>query len=312
MRNQLIYLIVRTLYRLLYLLPWWMIGIITRLGAIGLYAVVRYRRRLIEEHIHLCLPELSQQEQRDTVWRFYHHLVFQFLSSPKILYTSIETIRARHIQVNNIESLSADMGERPASIILMGHIGNWEILSAGATYFADHSLKMEQLYRPLSNPIMDRLQLELRNRHGSISTPKGDIGRNLIALMRKPWKGQKRRAIIFIADQTPSPAYIGLWTEFLHRPTPFLDGAERLARKLSLPVYYADVYRDSDTCYRVELIPITSDGSTTAEGEITLSFARMLETTIRREPSLWLWSHKRWKHLWMLSTEPTKSEPSTN
>lgn len=305
MRDQLTYLVVRMLYRILHLLPWWAIGIMARLGAMGLYAVVRYRRRLIEEHIRLCLPDLSAQEQRDTIWRFYHHLMLQFLSSPKVLYAPIDTIRARHIQVNNIEALSADMGDRPVAIILMGHIGNWEILSAGATYFADHGLKMEQLYRPLSNPIMDRLQLELRNRHGAISTPKGDIGRSLMTLMRQPKEEQERRAIIFIADQTPSPAYIGLWADFLHRPTPFLNGAERLARKFALPVYYADIYRDEDIRYRVELIPITSDGSTTAEGEVTMSFVRLLEATIRREPSLWLWSHKRWKHLWMLRTEPS-------
>ena len=33
----------------------------------------------------------------------------------------------------------------------------------------------------------------------------------------------------------------------------------------------------------------------TPEGEITEKYTRMLEQTIRRDPAIWLWTHKRWK-----------------
>jgi lauroyl/myristoyl acyltransferase len=29
---------------------------------------------------------------------------------------------------------------------------------------------------------------------------------------------------------------------------------------------------------------------------LTKSFAKFLETNIKKDPSNWLWSHKRWKH----------------
>jgi Kdo2-lipid IVA lauroyltransferase/acyltransferase len=34
----------------------------------------------------------------------------------------------------------------------------------------------------------------------------------------------------------------------------------------------------------------------TPEGEITETFNKRLEKEILRDPTIWLWSHKRWKH----------------
>ena len=34
----------------------------------------------------------------------------------------------------------------------------------------------------------------------------------------------------------------------------------------------------------------------TADGEICEKFTKRLEEEIIKEPSTWLWSHKRWKH----------------
>ncbi|MEM9836300.1 MAG: hypothetical protein AAF828_07345, partial [Bacteroidota bacterium] len=44
-----------------------------------------------------------------------------------------------------------------------------------------------------------------------------------------------------------------------------------------------------------ELHPITEIPRETAPGFITESFVRILEKEITRDPTPWLWTHRRWK-----------------
>ena len=134
--------------------------------------------------------------------------------------------------------------------------------------------------------------IDLRTRFGSLGIPKNDVVREMIRL-----KQRKERAIgVFIADQTPSKANLHYWTDFLHQDTPVLTGAERLARKLDLPVVYADVRQKARGYYTIEVKLITDKPKETPEFYITEKYARMMEETILRDPAGWLWTHRRWKH----------------
>ena len=85
------------------------------------------------------------------------------------------------------------------------------------------------------------------------------------------------------------------WTTFLNQDTVFMDGAERLARMMDIPVFYCELTRKSRGYCQVDFELITDASKQTAEGEITEEFARRLEQTIRRDPPYWFWSHRRWK-----------------
>lgn len=290
------YWLYKTLFALVARLPWWLIGLLSRGVAWCLYHVVRYRRSTVEDNLRLCLPERSAEELQRTARDFYEHLAHQFLASPKMLASSPTTICQQYIQLEGVEELAhttLGQGKRIA-IILMGHCGNWEVFSAANIYFRQQGMWLEQLYRPLRDSALDAVQRQMRMRHGSITTPKGEAGKRIIHLMRSP--EAEPVAMAFIADQKPRPRTEGLWIEFLGRTTPFLDGAERLARKYDLPVYYCDIERITNRHYRGHLVCIAEGGGATPPGYITQQFAHLLEQTIRRDPAIWLWSHKRWKH----------------
>lgn len=48
--------------------------------------------------------------------------------------------------------------------------------------------------------------------------------------------------------------------------------------------------------YHVRIVPIADDASSMTPGEITERYTRLLEENIKRQPSIWLWTHRRWKH----------------
>lgn len=306
MKYRLAYRFYQALYFVLGHLPWLVIEGLAYVLAVLLYGVVRYRREVVYNNMRQSFPEKSEVELRELVWDFYHHLVTQFISAPKMLYQSPETIQAKHLQLSGGEMMQEDIQRgAKAIILLLGHCGNWEIFTASNLYLRPIGLCLEQLYRPLKDKALDDVQLALRTRFGAVTTPKSNIGRSLIQQLNQD--GATPRVIAFIADQTPSPAHIGLWTNFLNQPTPWLNGAERLARKYALPVYYLDITRISNRCYRGDAIRISSNASECEEGEVTRRFADLLEKTIQRDPAIWLWTHLRWKHKPQNINKPNES-----
>ena len=102
--------------------------------------------------------------------------------------------------------------------------------------------------------------------------------------------------MIFIADQTPSRNNLHYWTNFLNQDSSILTGPERLARKLDLPVIFLDTKQVKRGYYTIDMKLVTETPKETPENWITEQYARLMEKCILRNPSGWLWTHKRWKH----------------
>jgi len=101
----------------------------------------------------------------------------------------------------------------------------------------------------------------------------------------------------FVADQSPSNhAWYKLhWTPFLNRTTSFLMGPERYAVRYDRPVYYMTLRMERRGYYLARLHKVTDTPRETAPGYITEAYVRMLEREIERDPTPWLWTHRRWK-----------------
>jgi KDO2-lipid IV(A) lauroyltransferase len=63
-----------------------------------------------------------------------------------------------------------------------------------------------------------------------------------------------------------------------------------------LPVYFVDAERVRYGEYRASLVELYDGKEQVEEGVIIRRYAEKLEAMIRRNPELWMWSHKRWKH----------------
>ena len=121
--------------------------------------------------------------------------------------------------------------------------------------------------------------------------PKKDILRYLVGYQRE----NRMNLFGYISDQAPKWENIHLWIPFLGHETPVFTGAERIMRKMRNAVFYVDMERPRRGHYVVTARLITTDPASMPEHEITRQFFSMLEETIRREPSCYLWSHDRWR-----------------
>lgn len=254
-----------------------------------MHYVVRYRRNVIARNLSESFSGLSNKEITHLTKKYYRFLCDYFVETVALASMSEKEMR-RRMRFENMEAVNKVLESgRPVSLFL-GHYCNWEWCSSIPLHL-DGSSRAMQVYHPLSNKDADKAFLMLRRRFGAISVPMADILRAIISA---------RNAGIpsitgYIADQCPTLDSIHLFVNFLNHDTPVLTGAEKISRKLKAAAYYCDIRREKRGHYICRMVEISPDCSSEEEFEVTRRYWHLLEESIRRQPELWLWSHRRWK-----------------
>lgn len=287
----------KTLRRLLSPLAWLPSGALyglSSVAAVVLHRIVRYRRKVVRANLAASFPALPEKERRDIERRFYRNFTDNFVETLKLLHIS-DAEMARRMEFEGTDIIDSLMDRGKSIVVYFGHFFNWEwapSISLHTRHKPSDGVVFAQIYRPLRSAAFDGLMLGIRSRFGSESIDKKLALRRLLQYRR-----EGRLSITgFMSDQHPSHGDPGLVTTLMEQPTAVITGTETLARRLGMAVIYWDMERLSRGHYRITTRLIADDAAALPEGEVTRRYARMLETTIRRDPSIWLWSHKRWKH----------------
>lgn len=289
MKSKLIYLLTYAGMWLLALLPFRAIYILSDGLAFLMQHVIHYRRKVVRTNLRNSFPEKSAEELKEIENKFYHYICDYMLEEVKTLRISFEELTRRMTYENKEEYLNM-IDKYGGIVLLIPHYANFEWIIGMGAIMQPGDLPV-QVYKPLHNPYLDEMFKRIRSRFGGYNVPKHSTAREMIKLRRE----HKRMAVGLITDQSPNRSEAHYWTTFLHQDTVFMDGAERIARMMSFPVFYCELIRQKRGHCRVIFDLITETPKQTADGEITECFARRLEQTIRRDPPYWFWSHKRWK-----------------
>ncbi len=251
--------------------------------AFFLYRIGRYRLGVVRGNLRNAFPEKTEAERRAIERKFYRQLAELFVDTIALMSISERQMRARFQYRNAVP-------EPGSWICAMAHYGSWEY-TVGYPLVADQ--RVGAVYRPLKNRVFDRFYTHLRTRFGAIPVAMDDVAREMI---RTEKEGLKPLVLALIADQSPHWFTIRRWFDFLHQPTGFFPGMEKLALKFHLPVYFLAVEKVKPGYYAASFEKIYDGTEGVAEHEITARYAARLERQIRERPELWLWSHRRWKH----------------
>lgn len=252
-------------------------------------SVVRYRRRVVDSNLAGCFPGLDTQGLRGLRRGFYRFLCDYFMETVKMTTMSEGQMR-RRMRFENVDLINDAVAEGRSVGIYLGHYGNWEWVSSLPLHL-DRRAEGIQLYHPLENFGMDRFFLKIRGRFGGVSVSMTDSLRHIVGTVR----GGRPTVTGYIADQVPGYHSIHLWVDFLRRDTPVFSGPERISRAIGARMVYGDVFRDGRGRYRCVFREVCDDASRMDRFEPTHRYFGMLESTIERDPSCWLWSHRRWK-----------------
>jgi Kdo2-lipid IVA lauroyltransferase/acyltransferase len=251
----------------------------------ALQYLLRYRYKVIDENLKNSLPEASPGELARYRRTFYLNFSDMIVETIKTRSAGKKFLLAR-CKVRNVQLLET-LSDRDF-ILVCGHRGNWEWVGVSFDMLISHTTYT--VYKPLHDQAFDRLMRNIRQRHGTVMVPMARILREMKSAHDNPGM------FVFLADQSPPKNEIQRSLTFLHQQTPVYLGPEKLAVACNMPVVYFDALRTGRGRYLSHLELITLDPRKEKEGYIAERFHELLEEGIRKQPSNWLWSHRRWKY----------------
>ena len=264
-------------------------GVLVPLVAFVMRRVVRYRYGVIMRQLRNSFPDKSEDEIADICYRYYNHLAEMIVETLSLAGMN-DRRRTKSTEFNLSEDFHSVI-EGKNVIVLTSHYGFWEI--ALNLYLCTPNHHLVVAYRPLSNPIMDKLYKRLRNNREVDVVASKNFMRHYIA--NRNGVNGKNIIVGLISDQNCPVTKGCCWHRFLNHDSLFFDGGEQLAMKFKLPVFYLELERIGAGRYRHNYTQIFDGVEEVAPHEITERYVRCLERTIEAKPEYWMWSHKRWK-----------------
>ncbi|MEN0003862.1 MAG: lysophospholipid acyltransferase family protein [Bacteroidota bacterium] len=285
--NLLAYICFRTFVSIFAVSPFWLLYWFSDGLFFLFYKVFAYRYQVVLDNLKIAFPEKSEEERKEIAKVFYQNLCDVILESIKGLSLSKSELMERY-KYTNASVFDRQLASNQSVFVAGGHFANWEWGVLSFSLWMQH--QVVGVYKPIKNVYIDRYFNQKRQQWGLTLSSMQHIGRTIIKQRNTP------TAFVFIADQTPSNLYTAQWLPFLGQDTPFFPGLDKIAQKTNYPVYYFDIQRVKRGFYEVTFSPIELAPADQLPEQVSSKYIKHLERSIKTNPPLWLWSHRRWKH----------------
>jgi Kdo2-lipid IVA lauroyltransferase/acyltransferase len=282
------YYIVFPLLYLLSLLPFSILYGISNGLAFLLHRVFKYRRDVVMHNLSIAFPEKTAAEREQIAGRFYRYFTDTFIETLKFISISRSQITRR--STASFEVIDRLVAAGKNVHIMAGHQFNWEY--ANLLYAMHLRIPFVGIYMPIQNKVFSKVFFDFRKRYGTVLISATDFKNK----MHEVFSSQYTLALA--ADQNPGDPRNAYWINFFGRPTPFVTGPEKGARKNNAAMVYVAFKKIKRGYYHFESYLLHEEGADTQIGELTKKYRDVLEQTIRQDPANYLWSHRRFKFEW--------------
>jgi KDO2-lipid IV(A) lauroyltransferase len=288
--SELYYYVLLLGVKILSLIPFRILYVLSDALYYPFYYIIRYRRRIVRKNLTECFPEKSQAEIIRIEKDFYHFFVDMTFESFKQFSIKPEEL-GRRVKFTNL-SLANDKLTAGRSIsIFLGHYGNWEWTTSLGLWLYKETV-VAQIYRKLRNQTMDRIMKKLRERTGNTCVDM----RKTVRYMADAAHDGHPHLIGFIADQSPKRRDAKYFIPFLNHQVPVLTGTEKATKHFDYEAMFLRVKRVKRGYYECEFVPLHDHPQEAPDFELTQRYFQLLEEEIRQHPELYLWTHNRFKY----------------
>lgn len=253
-----------------------------------LYVVLGYRKKVVMGNLKMALPHLSEKEHKQIAWDFYRHFCDVIVEAVKNFSVKEEDLLKR-MKVSNPEVLNYFANSGQSVILAGGHYANWELWALSSPL--QMNMPLVAIYKKLTNAFFDDKMRESRAKYGMQLIPTSQV-KNYLNEHHK-----ETMCLVFAIDQSPGDPRKCIWIDFMGIDSPTQYGMEKYAKELNWPVVYGFITKVKRGFYECRIEVITETPREFGHGELLQHASRILEKEIYREPYLWLWTHKRWKHV---------------
>ncbi|OFX23851.1 MAG: lipid A biosynthesis acyltransferase [Anaeromyxobacter sp. RBG_16_69_14] len=293
------------------LLSWLPLGPALLLGSVVgrlAWLFARRERRLMLEHLALAFPEKSGEERRAIARASLAHLG-QVAMEVIAVHGCGRIDEYVSFAPGCEEIVRRAMARGKGLIFVAGHIGNWELLARRLALVTQPNAVIAKRN---ADPRLNELMARFRAGGGNKTLWREDpaTGRELIKLFRQGG------ALGILIDQDTKVQ--GVFVPFFGRPAFTPRAVGDLALRFGATVVVGTSHRRGPrpgAGHELDIIELSYDsGPADPEAEverITAAAAALQEAAIRRNPTEWVWMHRRWKTTAPVRVSQAKAMPKS-
>jgi KDO2-lipid IV(A) lauroyltransferase len=247
----------------------------------------RPRARVALANLALAYPESGDDFRGRVLREVYSHLSWmtaEYLALQADPSQSLAWIHHTEGEEHLVKAAEAGQG----TIILTGHLGNWELLAA---WLCQRGYPLTAIVRDPDDPDYRKTIDEFRTRVGLKTLPKNANMKAAVDLLRKG-------GFLGILNDQLADRHGGLEVPFMGRTATTFAGAASLGILAGCPIVPVFSYREAPFIHRVEIYPPIPFPETGNRGErileLTCRCNQAIEKAVRKDPGQWLWLHRRW------------------
>ncbi len=254
------------------------------MGFVGWLLFVKYRR-LARRNLEIAFAgEKSPGELRRIARQNFQWLSANLLCSARLSAMPPGKL-AEYIETENLDLVHEELRNGRPVILLLSHIGNWELLAQLVPGHFDYA-KIGTIYQKLRNRHIDAHVNQKRAQTGAFLFDRSEGFQKPIELLRSGG------LIGILGDQHAGDH--GLWTPFFGRLASTSPLPGLLAKRTGAVIIAAAIHTKGPARWRMVFTPRVNSTGDSVDA-ITWKGNVVLEQQIRRAPKDWFWVHNRWK-----------------
>lgn len=249
--------------------------------------VIRHRRAQVLETLARCFPEKTDAQRAAIADGMYRHLATVVLEC--LRYSEDRAIAFRSlVDVRGREHVDALRAQGHGALVLMGHLGNWELMGPVASGLWG---QIDVVVRPQHNAAFDTYWRTSREKMGVRSLPAVHAYRDCLRALAR------NEVVAIIVDQNMRRQR-GIFVDFFGQPACTTPGLAYLAAHARLPVVPICMIREPGgrhTLHVLPPLPPPPDRRPETIHAATQAYTAAFEELVRSYPEQWIWLHKRWR-----------------
>lgn len=257
------------------------------IGRVGIFFNTR-SARVTRTNLDVCFPEMPAAERDRLALDSMRHTGRMMMEMPAAWLGAKRRILAWITAVDNMEQVESAIAAGDGVVIILPHIGNWELINA---FLSEHEKHEEfvGLYAPPRQDYLKKLMSEVRLRFGNELVPTTVKG--IGTLLRRLREG---KLIVVLPDQVPATGQfapffgVDALTDVLI--TRMLQKCPE-ARAFTCTVERLDRARG----FHIHFDPADPEIHSNDQASALAAMNRSIEATVHRAPAQYQWEYKRFK-----------------
>jgi KDO2-lipid IV(A) lauroyltransferase len=249
---------------------------------IGPLLRVTNRARL---NLRAAFPEMTSAQVDKTVRSMWDNLG-RYAAEIACLYAFDVAASDGRIEVVGRKHLEALRDDGKGGIVFSAHLGSWDVVALGVGQIIPNT---GNVYRPLNNPIVDRMVQNARAKSGGFVGKGMQGARAMIAGL------SQGRHFAMLVDQKMND---GIPVPFFGREAMTAPALARFAIRAGVPIVPCRCERLGGARFRLTfyppVVPASSGKEANDVAETMAEVNEIIEGWITERPEQWLWVHSRW------------------